>query len=86
MGSCPREVKVIGNLDEIVPPESPLVGVEPGDITDTQLLEAAVTGLAGMSRQLTRRHAVLTDLKRERASLLAERRKLARQQQGQVEP
>jgi len=79
-------VKVVGNLDEIVPPEDPLAGVEPGDITDTQLLEAAVTGLAGMSRQLTRRHAALTDLKRERASLLAERRKLARQQQGQVEP
>jgi Ni,Fe-hydrogenase III small subunit len=78
-------VQVIGDLDDIVPAAEPPTGAKPGEVTDSQLLEAAVSGLAGMCRELAKRRSVLDKLERERDSLLAERPRPVREQQEPVD-
>lgn len=84
------EVRVVGDLDEIVPAEDAPSGAKPGEVTDAQMLRAAVHGLAGMSRKLAQVQTTLVTLEQERDGLLAERRKrvrarkrLAQQQRSQ---
>ncbi len=70
-------VRVIGDLDEVVPAEEPptVSGIDPGDITDSQLLEAAVTGLAGVCRQLTKYRNAAEEIQLGRDMLRSNRRR-----------
>ena len=61
-------VRVIGDLDELIPADDPRPGVHPGEITEAQLLEAAVFGLAAMCRQSARDQAEIAALKEQVAS------------------
>ena len=56
-------VQVIGDLDDMIPADEPAPGIQPDEITDSQLLEAAVFGLAEMCRQMARDQAEITALK-----------------------
>ncbi len=61
-------VRVIGNLDDMIPADEPSPGIQPDEITEAQLLEAAVFGLAEMCRQMAQDRAQIIALKNESAT------------------
>lgn len=65
-------VRVVGDLDDLVPqPAAPSDGIDPAVATDTDLLEAAVFGLAGMARALTDVRLELSELRREHGTFVS---------------
>jgi hypothetical protein len=46
-------IRIIGDVDEIVPGETAPEGLQPGEVHGAAMLEAAVHGLVGMCRQMT---------------------------------
>lgn len=46
-------VRVIGDMDDVIPGETPSAGLKPDEVGDAEILSAAVHGLAGMCRELT---------------------------------
>ena len=61
-------VQVIGDLDDLIPADEPSPGIQPEEITEAQLLEAAVFGLAEMCRQMAQDRAQIIALKNRGAS------------------
>lgn len=45
-------VRVIGNLDDMIPADDPQPGIQSEELSDRELLEAAIFGLAEMGRQM----------------------------------
>jgi hypothetical protein len=59
-----RDVRLIGDYQDLLPAESSLDGVDPASTNDADLLTAAVAGVVGLAR-------AHTDLRKEHDALLA---------------
>jgi hypothetical protein len=73
-------VRIIGDVDEIVPGDVVPVGLQPGEVQDAEMLRAAVHGLAGMCHQGTQDRNQLERLRQRREVLSRQTRMLSPRQ------
>lgn len=61
-------IQVIGDLDDLVPtPYTPATGVDPGSVTDADLLAVALEGLAGVTQHLADVQIAYDELRRQKS-------------------